>query len=152
MKESERLFHDMHQYVSSFDQIIFFLKDLIRRIIPVDLLGECNFLVLLKSIKQFIEFKKFENIKLTDIVCKMDVFEVPWLKSLGYNKHYKHTIIKRYRKIIADIIYFIYNDILMPVVRYNFYVTEKHKEANKLFYYRKPLWNLITKLAIIKLE
>lgn len=36
----------------------------------------------------------------------------------------------------------------MPILKYNFYVTEKHKEANKIFYYRKPVWTLISKVAI----
>lgn len=79
----------------------------------------------------------------------MDVFDVPWLK-INYNKKYKKQIIGRGRRILASMVILLYNKLIVPILKYNFYVTEKHKEANKLFYYRKPLWVLISKLALKK--
>lgn len=40
------------------------------------------------------------------------------------------------------------NELVVPVIKLNFYVTEKHKEANRIFYYRKPIWTLISKAAL----
>lgn len=37
---------------------------------------------------------------------------------------------------------------MVPLIKLNFYVTEKHKEANRIFYYRKPIWTLISKTAL----
>lgn len=79
----------------------------------------------------------------------MDIFKIPWLK-INYNKKFKKQIIGRGRRVLASIIVLLYNKLIVPVLKYNFYVTEKHKEANKLFYYRKPLWVLISKLALKK--
>lgn len=93
--------------------------------------------------------KRYENYKIEDIVYKMNVFDVPWLK-INYNKKFKKQIIARGRRIIASVVLLIYNKLIVPILKYNFYVTEKHKEANKLFYYRKPLWVLISKLALKK--
>lgn len=42
----------------------------------------------------------------------------------------------------------IVNELVVPIIKLNFYVTEKHKEANKIFYYRKPIWTLISKAAL----
>jgi hypothetical protein len=93
--------------------------------------------------------KRYENYKIEDFVTKMDVFKVPWLK-INYNKTYKKQIINRGRRILAAIIAMLFNKLLIPILKLNFYITEKHKEANKLFYYRKPIWVLISKLALKK--
>ena len=52
------------------------------------------------------------------------------------------------RKILSNLCIFIFNEIVIPLLRNNFYSTERHGENSKLFYYRKPIWNLISKLAI----
>ena len=93
-------------------------------------------------LKGFIEMKRFENYKIEDFLFKMNVFSIPWLK-LNYNKKYKKQIIGRGRRVLSALITFLYNKFIIPVLKYNFFITEKHKEANKLFYYRKPLWILI---------
>lgn len=54
----------------------------------------------------------------------------------------------RRRKVVALVILFLYNQLIVPIVQYNFYVTDYHKEGNKLFYYSKPIWTLIAHLAI----
>ena len=91
--------------------------------------------------------KRYENYKIEDFLYKMDVFKIPWLH-LNFHKKYKKQIIGRGRKVLASLISFLYNKFIIPVLKYNFFITEKHKEANKLFYYRKPLWILIEKLAL----
>lgn len=46
------------------------------------------------------------------------------------------------------VVSFLVNELVVPVIKFNFYVTEKHKQANKIFYYRKPIWTLISKVAL----
>ena len=77
----------------------------------------------------------------------MDVFEPKWF-CCGYNYKYHKQIITRRRKLLALVVAWIVNYIIVPVIKFNFYVTEKHKEANKIFYYRKPFWTLISKAAL----
>jgi hypothetical protein len=79
----------------------------------------------------------------------MNVFNITWLK-FNYNKKYKKQIIGRCRKILSSIIGMLFNKLLVPLLKYNFYITQKHKEANKLFYYRKLIWVLVSKLALKK--
>lgn len=51
---------------------------------------------------------------------------------------------------MAAILALLLNEFIIPVMKYNFYITEKHKEANKIFYFRKPIWSLVSKLAVCK--
>jgi hypothetical protein len=91
--------------------------------------------------------KRFENIRLEEIVFKMDMFKVKWM-SPQYNHKFHKQIMSRKRKVMALIVLFMYNYFIVPLVQYNFYVTDYHKEGNKLFYYSKPVWTLIAHLAI----
>ena len=84
-----------------------------------------------------------------DYLHKMDVFEIPWLGIKFNKKHVKH-IIRRGHRVLGEIVGFIFNQVVIPVVKFNFYVTEQHKQANKVFYYRKPIWTLVAKLALFK--
>lgn len=79
----------------------------------------------------------------------MNVFDIPWL-DLKFNRKFKNQIIKRGQRVLGEIVGFILNDILIPLIKFHFYVTEQHKEANKIFYFRKPVWILIAKLALYK--
>ena len=93
--------------------------------------------------------KRYENHKIEEIINKMNIFELPWVK-FNYNKKHKKQIISKGRKILAVLVCMVYNKLLVPLIKHNFYVTEKHKEANRLFYYRKPIWVLVSKLALRK--
>jgi len=81
----------------------------------------------------------------------MDVLQVPWFvdpERLLFAD--KRKYISQKRRTLGDVILFILNKLLIPVLRFNFYVTEKHKEGSKIFYFRKPIWKLVSKLTIIK--
>lgn len=54
--------------------------------------------------------------------------------------------------ILKKIFNFIYNDFILTFIRCNFYVTEKHKEGGKLFYFTKPVWHLIQKISILEMQ
>ena len=79
----------------------------------------------------------------------MNVFELGWL-NFKYNKKYHHKIVTSYKKYLSLILALIVNEYVVHIIKLNFYVTEKHKEANRIFYYRKPLWTLISKVALKK--
>ena len=77
-------------------------------------------------LKDFISMKRYENYKIEDIVAKMDAFGIPWA-SVNFNRKYKKQAIWRGRKILAVCICMVYNRLLVPLIKHNFYVTEKHK-------------------------
>ena len=125
------------------------MKDCLKRAIPNELIGPKNKKILMEMMRDFVSMKRFENFKMEDFLWKMDVFELEWV-DIKYNKKFHRKIITKRRKYLALIISLIVNEFLVPLIKMNFYVTEKHKEANRIFYYRKPLWTLISKIALKK--
>lgn len=98
---------------------------------------------------QFVRMKRFEKFKMDDFLKAMDVFEVEWI-GVDRNKRHHRQQITRGRRYLAAILALLLNEFIIPVMKYNFYITEKHKEANKIFYFRKPIWSLVSKLAVCK--
>lgn len=140
-------FNQLYANSSKYSQVSKLLINTMKLVLPPNLLGSTNNQVLYESIVEFVQMKRFENVKLDDIVYKMDMFRVPWLCP-HYNHKYHKQIMSRRRKAVALVILFLFNQVLVPIVQYNFYVTDYHKEGNKLFYYSKPIWTLIAHLAI----
>ncbi|EAR90406.3 telomerase reverse transcriptase (macronuclear) [Tetrahymena thermophila SB210] len=149
----ENLFNSLYDTEISYKQITNFLRQIIQNCVPNQLLGKKNFKVFLEKLYEFVQMKRFENQKVLDYICFMDVFDVEWFVDLKNQKFtQKRKYISDKRKILGDLIVFIINKIVIPVLRYNFYITEKHKEGSQIFYYRKPIWKLVSKLTIVKLE
>jgi telomerase reverse transcriptase len=140
-------FNELYSNSLPYHKVSHILISTVRILMPKTLLSEANSLILFESIDEFVRMKRFENIKLEDIVYRMDMFKVPWLCP-HYNHKFHKQIMSRRRKVVALVILFLYNQLIVPIVQYNFYVTDYHKEGNKLFYYSKPIWTLIAHLAI----
>jgi hypothetical protein len=41
----------------------------------------------------------------------------------------------------------VFEELIVTLVRCYFYATEKQKEYSKIFYYRKEIWNFLMKLS-----
>ena len=72
---------------------------------------------------------------------KYKPLKISWLKE-DINKKYKQMKFQRNRQILIETIRWIFQDIIIPIIRSNFYVTEKHNEGSKIFYYRLFHMNL----------
>jgi hypothetical protein len=76
--------------------------------------------------KEFVEMKRYENLRMEDYLHRMDVFAIPWM-DIRYNRKYAKQIIRRGHRVLGEILGFILNEIVIPVIKFNFYVTEQHK-------------------------
>lgn len=140
-------FNELYKNGVPYNKVSRVLVATLRRLLPRLLFGDSNTTVLLESVDEFVRMKRFEIIKVEDVVYRMDMFKVPWLCA-HYNHKFHKQIMSRRRKAVAMVVLFLYNQLIVPLVQYNFYVTDYHKEGNKLFYYTKPIWTLIAHLAI----
>ena len=146
------LFNWLYSNFIPYQKITPLLQWLIKNIIPVKILGEKNYQkILLQNMKDFVEMKRFENQKMEDYIVKMDVFSIPWLEEDKFSYKFRGIIIKKRRKLLAEVVCLIMKKLVIPFVRMNFYVTDKHQENRKIFYYRKPLWVLVIKLTMQRL-
>ena len=55
-------------------------------------------------------------------------------------------------KLLQSFVKFIYTEIIIPILRHDFYVTEMESSFQKVGYYRRSVWNRIRSIATKKLE
>lgn len=94
--------------------------------------------------------KKYEMISFDEIIGKLKFKEIKWLKRKITTKN-KGTIFSENKEYLRQFLYYFMNHYVIQLIRANFYVTEKHHEHNKLFFYSKPVWYMITNLSMLNI-
>lgn len=53
--------------------------------------------------------------------------------------------------MLYEVIYYVFDSILIPLIRTNFYVTESQVHRNRLFYFRHDIWRRLTEQPLAQL-
>ena len=56
------------------------------------------------------------------------------------------------REILHEVIYYVFDSILVPLLRSNFYITESSTDKNHLFFFRHDIWKRLTEPQLSKLK
>ncbi|KAI9683334.1 MAG: hypothetical protein M1829_005404 [Trizodia sp. TS-e1964] len=138
-----------------------FCRGVIGNIIPDRFWGDGeagaeNRATMMKNIDLFVNLRRFESISLQEAVRGMKITPVSWLRpptEKAPAKLCKSEFEKRW-EIFLEFIYYIYDSILIPLIRCNFHVTESNVHRNRLFYFRHDVWRSISEpsLALLKLS
>ena len=60
--------------------------------------------------------------------------------------------IRKRREIFSEFVYYVFDSIVIPLLRSNFHVTESNAHQNKLFYFRHDVWRALTEPSIASLK
>ena len=60
--------------------------------------------------------------------------------------------LQKRKEILLEFLYYIFDSILIPLIRSNFYVTESSQHKNRLFYFRHDVWRSVTETALTNLK
>ena len=55
-------------------------------------------------------------------------------------------------EVFLELIYYIFDSLIIPLIRFNFHVTESSTHQNRLFYFRHDVWRMVTEPAIRELK
>jgi len=131
-------------------QVYKFVKKIFMDIFPVTLFGACNLKVLLHYLKKLVTMKRFESFTLKEVYNKFDVKGITWFERC-FNPLFEKEIRASKLNLITKLLYFTFTSIIY-LIKANFFITEKHNEHNKLFFYSKSVWLLITQFGTLQLE
>lgn len=56
------------------------------------------------------------------------------------------------KQILAELIYWLFDGFLIPLIRSNFHVTESNTHRHRLFYFRHDIWRMLTEPSIKSLK
>lgn len=150
-KELEYLLNNTVEY----NKIFNFISTFLENIIPRKFIGKNNLKIILQKLKIFIEMNRFETLNRTNLF-EMKEFSFKQMSWLEINKMNKENFVEKgillKNFIMKNIIFWIFDLLVVQLVRSHFYVTEKQTHHNKTFYYHKKDWDLIMKINEIKLQ
>jgi telomerase reverse transcriptase len=56
------------------------------------------------------------------------------------------------QEMFLELVYWVFDSFLIPLIRSNFYVTESNVHKNKLFYFRHDVWRMLTEPSLLDLK
>jgi len=56
------------------------------------------------------------------------------------------------KELMMELIYYIFDSLLVPLIRSNFYVTESNTHRNALLYFRHDVWRRLVEPALVKFK
>ena len=125
-----------------------FLTEFVYQVFPPNFLEGCNKnkKVFNKRVHQFVNFNRFETFTRISLVEKFKVDEIDWMRYNSNNKNAKYF--KRENEFVWwRTMKWVFEELLVSLMRCYFYATEKQKEYSRIFYYRKNVWHLVMKLG-----
>ncbi|KAL1918651.1 uncharacterized protein VTP21DRAFT_2673 [Calcarisporiella thermophila] len=140
---------------SNYHQVSFFLKAVVRRVIPNDFWGcEENWNVIASAIDRFVRIRRFETISLHQVIQGFQINKCSWLDpdEINSTRHIPPTETRKRREILYEFIFWLFDSFIMALIRTNFYVTESAPHRNRLFYFRQDLWARITEPVLERIK
>jgi hypothetical protein len=132
---------------SKYRQVSNFLSEFLVNVLPKDFMTGKNKKVLDKKILSFVKFNRFETFTKITLLEGLDTQKVAWLKFKAKDEN-KQYFRNENNWILWHVLKWIFEDILISLMRCFFYCTEKQKEYSRMFYYRKAIWSKVMTMSI----
>ncbi|KAL1981064.1 hypothetical protein VTN96DRAFT_3129 [Rasamsonia emersonii] len=152
-------------YATPASSVSAFCRAVLRRLIPRAFFGigeggESNQRIVMKHVDRFVRMSRYESLSLHEVCKGLKVTCIPWLESPNAPSQatspdgHKLSLsdLRKRIELLHEFIYYIFDSLLIPLIRSNFYVTESQVHRNRLFYFRHDVWRQLTEkpLADIK--
>ncbi|OAP62484.1 hypothetical protein AYL99_04689 [Fonsecaea erecta] len=117
--------------------------------------GQQNYEMMMNRIDEFVRMRRFETMSLHEVVQGMHVRSIAWLvgpKCL--DGRLSRSDFKKRLEIFHEFVYYIFDSLLIPIIRAHFYVTESSTHRYRLFYFRQDVWRKLSEptLAALRLN
>lgn len=100
-----------------------------------------------KKVYQFVKMNRFESFTRITLLDQFRIHEIEWLKFNSSHKNAKYFQLEN-QFIFWRLLRWVFEDLLISILRCYFYCTEKQKEYSRIYYYRKNIWNIIMRMSI----
>lgn len=135
-----------------------FCQAVLTKIIPNDFWGSKetqnrNRDAFLKKVDHFIRLRRFEQLSLHEVTQDLKLTDMDWLVSpslRGQKSSLSET--QKRLEILLEFVYYVYDSILIPLIRSNFYVTESNVHKYRLFFFRHDTWRYVAEPAMAALK
>lgn len=135
-----------------------FCQAVLAKIIPHEFWG-CgdvqvhNLGTFLSKVDSFVKLRRYEILSLHEVMQGLKITEIEWLEPLGLkNRKCSQTDFRKRSEIFYEFLYYLFDSIVIPLIRSNFYVTESNIHRYRLYFFRHDVWKSITEPAMAGLK
>ena len=136
-----------------------FCRAVLQKLIPPRFFGTgqhglSNKRTILKRVDQFIRMRRFESLNLHEVCQGLKITSIPWLEppKVSPSSKLSQTDLQKRTELLHEFIYYLFDSILIPLIRTNFYVTESQTHRNRLFFFRHDIWRRLTEEPLTDLK
>ncbi|KAL2046145.1 hypothetical protein N7G274_001592 [Stereocaulon virgatum] len=116
--------------------------------------GQTNKVALMQHVDRFVRLRRFENMSLHVVYQGLKLNNVIWLMPANTSHSAKtaSSDMQKRKEIFMEFLYYIFDSLLIPLIRSNFHVTESNVHQNRLYYFRHDVWRSVTEPAMSTLK
>ncbi|KAF4996024.1 hypothetical protein FGRMN_4772 [Fusarium graminum] len=139
-------------------QVSSFCQAVLSKIIPNSFWGndhvqKHNKSTMMRSIDHFVKLRRFETMSLHEIIQDLKIADMSWLEPQNSSgQKPSKTDTEKRLEISNEFVYFVFDSLLIPLIRNNFYVTESNTHRYQVFYFRHEIWRQIAEPAMAGLR
>lgn len=144
-------------YATPASSVSAFCRAVLRNLIPPQSFGTgqhglSNQRTIFKQVDRFIRMRRFESLNLHEVCQGLKVTCIPWLEPPNISSKICRTDLQKRTELLHEFIYFLYDSIVIPLIRTSFYVTESQIHRNRLFFFRHDVWRQLTEQPLTDLK
>ena len=136
-----------------------FCRAVVRRILPENALGmgadgKHNLMVLLGQVDRFVQLRRYESLSLHEVSQNLRLKCVSWLCPSTMCSRTKLAQAERQKRleVFLEFLYYLFDSLLIPLIRSHFYITESNIHRNHLFYFRHDVWRTVSEPSLTDLR
>lgn len=135
-----------------------FCRAVLCSLLPGDVFGKgqpghANLEMVLRKVDDFVCMRRFESISLHQVVQGLRISVIEWLSLPGkINKKISKSDYSKRLEILHEFVYYVFDSLLIPLVRAHFYVTETSTRRNRLYYFRQDVWRKLSEPSLASLR
>ena len=140
-------------------QVSAFARAVLARLLPRGFLGEGadgarNWAGLMRGVDRFVHCRRYENLTLHAVGQGLRLGALAWLDPPDGNPHHRMcaTDARKRAELLHELLYYVVDALLVPLLRAHFYVTESSAHQHRLFFFRHDVWRTLTAPAVAALK
>ena len=121
---------------------------------------EHNNLYRFLDLATYVKLRRYESFSLKEAMMGLKISDFTWVKSPSQcsknsknpSSHVPLSESLYQKKLVEKWITWVFTHFIIPILQWNFYITENGLHKNRIFYYRRSVWAKIRKLAISEMK
>ncbi|GAB7359408.1 hypothetical protein MBLNU230_g6057t1 [Neophaeotheca triangularis] len=140
-------------------QVSAFCRAVVAKVFPKRLwgdgvLGDGNQRKVLDRVHQFVKYRRYETTSLHAVLQDIKVNKINWCapENASSKDNISKSDLSKRHELISELLYFLFDSFLIPLIRGHFYVTESNIHRNQLFFFRHDVWKELSEPTLASLK